>query len=270
MKKIIIFIIIAITAGYLLRKSWQNNDFKLGIITPKGVALLSISPERDMINLLSVDEKVELWLPGGMGWYASDKILKIYETDNDIKLIKQTFYYNFGFMPENIIILNEVGDWRSWNLVKHLGLINWIRYLFEQGSWLYKTDTLTRSMEMEKEKLDELLPRDFAESELLGQELKVTVINDTEENGLGSFVADRLNWMGFSVMEVRSEQPKNECEIMLKVGSEGVIKKYTEILAKEFSCSLISSGSVLDNEIVLYLGQNYASMIKYNSYVRTF
>ena len=270
MKKIIIFIVFAIVAGYLLKRSWQNNDFKLGIITPQKVALLSISPERGMINLLSVDGEVELWLPGGMGWYQSNKMHRIFESDKDIRLIKQTFYYNFGFMPENIVILNEVSDWRSWDLVKHLGPLNWIRYLVEQGSWLYKTDTLTRSMEMEKEKLDELLPRDFAESELLRQELKMTVINDSGENGLGSFVADRLNWMGFSVMEVRSEQAKKECEIMLRVGGEGVIKKYTEILAKEFSCSLISSGTLLENEIVLYLGQNYASMIKYNSYVRTF
>ncbi len=270
MKKIILILIIIAIFGYLLKKSWQNNDFKLGIITPDQIALLSISPERGMINLLSVDSEVEVWLPGGMGWYPSNKILKIYEADKNTELIKQTFYYNFGFMPENIVVLDEVGDWRSWDLIKHLGFLNWIRYLFEQGSWLYKTDTLTRSMEMEKEKLDELLPRDFAESELLGQELKVTVINDSGENKLGSFVADRLNWMGFRVMEVRSEQAKKECEIMLRVGSEGVIKKYAEILAKEFSCSLISSGTLLENEMVLYLGQNYSSMIKYNSYVGTF
>jgi hypothetical protein len=270
MKKFILFIIIALTVGYLLKKSWQNNDFKLGIITPGGVALLSISPERDMINLLSVEGEVELWFPGGMGWYASDKLLKIYESDKDVDLIKKTFYYNFGFIPEDIVILNEVKEWRSWDLVKHLGPLNWLRYVLEQESWLYKTDTLTRSMEMEKEKLDELLPRDFADSELLTQEIKVIVINDTRENGLGSFVADRLNWMGFSVMEVRSEQAKKECEIMLRVGSEGITKKYTEILAKEFGCSLVSSGSLLENEIVLYLGESYASMIKYNSYVRTF
>jgi len=71
-------------------------------------------------------------------------------------------------------------------------------------------------------------------------------------------------------MEVRSEIPKKECEIMQKVGGEGVIKKYTELLAEEFSCSLISSNNLLENELVLYLGENYASMIKYNSYVRSF
>lgn len=270
MKKIILFLIIALIFGYLLKKSWHSNDFKLGIITPGQVALLSISPERDMINLLSVDSEVEVWLPGGMGWYASNKLLKIYESDKDIKLIKKTIFYNFGFMPDEIMVLNEVKDWRSWNLVKYLGPLNWLRYLFEQESWLYKTDNLTRSMEMEKEKLDEVLPRDFAESELLGQEIKIMVINDTEENGLGSFVADRLNWMGFSVTEVRSELPKKECEIMLRVGSVGVIKKYTELLAKEFACSLVSNATLLENEAVIYLGQSFASMIKYNNYVRTF
>ncbi len=270
MKKIIIFLIIIAIFGYLLKKSWQNNDFKLGIITPRQIAILSISPERRMINLLSVDPEVEVWLPGGMGWYASNKLQKIYESDKEIDLIKRTFFYNFGFMPDKIMLLGEVKDWRSFDLVKYLGPLNWLRYIFEQDNWLYKTDTLTRSMEMEKEKLDELLPRDFAESELLTEEIKIMVINDTEENGLGSFVADRLNWMGFSVMEVRSELPKKECEIMLRVGSEGVIKKYTEVMAKEFNCSLISNATLLENEAVLYLGQSYASMIKYNNYVRTF
>ena len=204
MKKIIIFLIIIAIFGYLLKKTWQNNDFKLGIITPSQIAILSISPERRMINLLSVDPEVGVWLPGGMGWYTSNKVQKIYESDKNIDLMKRTFIYNFGFMPDKIMLLNEVKDWRSFDLVKYLGPLNWLRYIFEQDNWLYKTDTLTRSMEMEKERLDELLPRDFAESELLRQELKMTVINDSGENGLGSFIADRLNWMGFSVMEVRS------------------------------------------------------------------
>jgi hypothetical protein len=270
MKKFLIFLIFIIILGYLLKNSWNNNDFKLGIITPSQIAILSISPQRDMINLLSVNPDVEIWLPGGMGWYASNKLLKIYESNKDIKLIKNTFYYNFGFIPDEIVVLDEVGDWRRLELIKSLGPVNWLRYILEQGNWLYKTDTLTRSMKMEKEKLDEILPRDFAESELLEKEIRVTVINDSQENGLGSFVADRLNWMGFSVMEVRSEIPKKECEIMQKVGGEGVIKKYTELLAEEFSCSLISSNNLLENELVLYLGENYASMIKYNSYVRSF
>ena len=96
-----------------IEKSWQNNDL-LGIITPNQIALLSISPERGMINQVSVDSEVEVWLPGGMGWYPSNKILKIYEADKNTGINKTDFYYNFGFMPENIVVLDEVGDWRSW------------------------------------------------------------------------------------------------------------------------------------------------------------
>lgn len=270
MKKFILAVFIILICAWFFQRNWRNSDFKLGIITPNEIALLSISPQRGMINLLTLDGEVEVWLPGGMGWYQSNKINKIYEIDKDIELMRRMFHYNFGFLPEKIMFMPKVDEWRGWTLVRYLGVVDWLRYVFEQDAWLYKAEKLFRSMEMEKEQLDEILPRDFSDSELLNEEIKISVVNDTEENGLGSFVADRLNWMGFSVMEVRSEMPKKECELMVNVSVEGVVKKYTDILAKEFKCSLVSNTTLLSNEAVLYLGQNYASMIKYNSYVRTF
>jgi len=270
MKKIVVILGFILVFGLFFKRSWRNNDYKFGIVTPSRIALLSISSERGMINLLSIDSQVEVWLPGGMGWYPSNRINKIYETEKDAEVIRKMFHYNFGFLPEKIMFLNEINDWRQWELIKYLGPVDWLRYTFEQGSWLYKTDNLYRSMEMEKEKLDEILPRDFADSQLINQEIKMSVVNNTEENGLGSFVADRLTWMGFSIMEVKSDLVKKECEIVVAMSVEGVAKKYTDLLAKEFNCSLVSNTTLLKDEAVLYLGQSYASMIKYNSYVRTF
>jgi hypothetical protein len=270
MKKLLFLGVIIFLLGLWIKKSWRNNDFKLGIITPERIALLSISPSRGMINLLTVNPEVELWLPEGMGWYPSNRIKKIYDNDKNMELMDKIFYYNFGFYPEKIAFLTEVNNWRDWDLVKYLGIVDWCRYLVEQDNWLYKTETIGRSLNLEKEKLDEILPRDFADSELQGREIKMTIINASEENGLGSFVADRLNWMGINVVAVQSEAKKADCEIMIKTAVGGLIKKYADLLAKTYKCSQISNATLLPDEAVLYLGQAYASMIKYSSYVRTF
>jgi len=266
MKKVLAILVIVLVGGLFLKKGWRNDDFKLGIITPDRVAILSISSQRGMINLLTLDPEVEVWLPGGMGWYPSNKIKKIYDTDKNADLMKKMFYYNFGFVPEKIAFLTDVNEWRNWSLVKYLGVMDWLRYVAQQENWLYKAENIGRMLDMGKEKLDEILPRDFADSELQGGEIKMTVVNATEENGLGAFMADRLNWMGFNVMEVDSEATKPECEIMLKTTANDLTKKYVDLLAKMFTCSQVSTTTLLPDEAVLYLGQNYASMIKYNSY----
>lgn len=265
-KKIIISLVVVLVGFLFLKKGWRNSDFKMGIITPDRVALLSISPPRGMINLLTVYPEVDLWLPEGMGWYPSNKIKKIFDNEKNTDLMKKMFYYNFGFMPEKIAFFNDVDEWRGWGLAKYLGVVDWIRYMVSQDNWLYKTEIVNRSLEIEKEKLDEILPRDFADSELTGGEVRISVVNATEENGLGSFVADRLNWMGFNVVSVESEAKKADCEIMVKTTVNALTKKYTDLLAQMYKCSQISNASLLPDEAVLYLGQNYASMIKYSNY----
>lgn len=266
MKKYLLLLGIIIILALLVKRSWRNNDFRLGIITPDQVAILSISPSRGMINLLTVNPEVELWLPEGMGWYQSNKIKKIFDSEKNTELMEKMFYYNFGFIPNKTAIFTKVSDWRDWKLVKYLGVVDWARYLFEQENWLYKTETINRSFDLEKDILDEVLPRDFADSKLQGGEIKVTVVNGTEENGLGAFVADRLSWMGFNVVSVESEGKKIACEIMVKTGANDLTKKSADILAKMYKCSQVSNTTLLSDEIILYLGQDFASMIKYSSY----
>lgn len=266
MKKIILIFGVILFFFLILRKGWRRSDFKLGIITSDRVALLSISSSRGMINLLTINPEVEVWLPKGMGWYPSNKIKKIYDDNKNTDLMKEMFSYNFGFIPEKIAVFSEVNDWRDWDLIKYLGIVDWFRYIVEQDNWLYKTEVINRSLSLEKENLDEILPRDFADSELQRGEIKIAVANATEENGLGSFVADRLNWMGFNVVSVESEAKKDSCEIMVKTTTNELTKKYTDILAEMYKCSLVSNASLLPDEAVLYLGQNYASMIKYSNY----
>lgn len=270
MRKWLSLILIIGLLGGLIKWKWRDDDFRVGIVTPENVALLSISPGRGMINLLTVDGEVELWLPGGMGWYQASRIKKISEMDKNKDLIDKMLYYNFGFIPEKIAYLDKVSDWRNWNLIKYLGAFDWLRYKFFQENWLFKSEVISRSLAMEKENLDEILPRDFSDNELSSGEVKVSVVNASGENGLGSFVADRLNWMGFSVVGVETEAIKKDCQIMTTTVSSETTKKYVDILVKIFNCSQTSNAAMLPSEAIIYLGQNYAEMLKYSTYVRSF
>ena len=234
MKKFLVILILGICFFWLIKRKWHNNDFKMGIVTSKQIALLSVSPGRGMINLLTVAPEVDVWLPGGMGWYPSDKVRKIYETDKNLELINKMFFYNFGFVPDKVAFLEDVSEWRNWSLVKYMGPIDWLRYVIEQENWLYKTEVVSRGLDFEKEKIDEILPRDFADNELQSGEIKVSVINSTEENGLGSFVADRLNWMGFSIVAVESEANKSGCETMVGLATNSLTNLYADLMAKMF------------------------------------
>jgi len=269
-KKFLWLIGLMFILAILIKWKWRNDDYRLGIVAPDSVAILSISPGRGMINLLSVGGEVEMWLPGGMGWYQTNKIQKIFEMEKKPDLANKTFYYNFGFIPEKVVFLDDVTDWRNWSLIKTLGVIDWLRYKFGEGNWLSKSELVNRSLVAEKENFDEILPRDFSDNDLSNGGIKISVMNASGENGLGAFVADRLNWMGFNVVAVESEVNRNDCQIMTKAVPNNLTKKFADLLAKMFSCSQVSSGTLLPDEVVLYLGQNYAQMIKYSNYVRTF
>ena len=76
MKKILVALVIFISLFFLIKRGWRREDRVVGLVAPEGVGAVSISPLRGMVNVLKVTPEVELWLPGGMGWYAADKVEK--------------------------------------------------------------------------------------------------------------------------------------------------------------------------------------------------
>lgn len=48
------------------------------------------------------------------------------------------------------------------------------------------------------ELLDEIMPRDFADSGTLTDSIGVSVVNNTGSSGLASFISRRLEWSGES------------------------------------------------------------------------
>jgi len=265
----LLILLVVVVVLVLVKKQWREGDFKLGIITPNEIGLVSISPKREMVNLLTVNSETQIWIPNGMGWYPSNKVLNIGKMEKDDKeLVGKIFFYNFGFLPDKIAVFDSVDEWRSWSLIKYLGVVEWARYVLLEEEWLYKTEYINRDLIFEKEKMEEILPRDFADNLLQSEEIKVSIYNASTENGLGSFMAERLNWMGFNVVEVENAAIKDTCEVIVNSESERIVVKYADLLAKLYGCSQITNNSLLNREILLYLGQNYASMIKYNSYIK--
>lgn len=268
MKKIILSLVIISLLYFGIKKNFVAGDRVFGLISAEDIGILSISPEREMINLIKLDKEVEVWFPEGRGWYKADRVKKIYEDGEGEEGIKKMFFYNLGIYPEKIIMIEDVDNWKNWSLWSALGPVNWIRFILGQGNWLYKTEVISKSLILEKEKLDEVLPRDMALSSIIDKEIKATVLNGSGENGLGSFVADRLNWQGVNVFGIENTTTKDNCEI--STSQESNIEEYADFLGKMFNCSRLNLTILGPEELVVSLGKVYSTMIKYNNYVRAF
>lgn len=268
MKKILIALVVFMSLFFVIKRGWRDQDRVVGLVSPEGVGVVSLSPLREMLNVLRVAPEVELWFPGGMGWYAANKVEKIYEKGKEEELVKKMFFYNFGIYPEIIMPVTKLEDWRSSTFWRHLGLIDSVRFWIEQSNWLLKTEVINTNILAKKAEFDDILPRDFAEANILQKNLRVSIKNSSGENALGAFVADRLNWQGYNVVAVENDTVKDGCEVVSQ-GSD-LTKNYAIFLAKMFACSQVTNQALLPEELMLNPGKSYASMIKYNSYVRAF
>ncbi len=268
MKKILIALVIFISLFFVIKKGFREEDRVVGVVSPEGVGVVSISPLRGMVNLLKVASEVELWFPGGMGWYPANKVEKIFDQGKEEDLVRKMFFYNFGIYPEKILVLSKVEAWRSSGLWRFLGPSESFRFWWQQNNWLFKTEVINTNLLVKKEELDDILPRDFALGELQQKGLKVSVKNSSGENALGAFVADRLNWQGYNVVAVENETIKEGCEVVAQ--GNKLTENYADFLAKMFGCSRVTNPTLLLEELTINPGKNYASMIKYNSYVRSF
>jgi len=262
-----IFLTLLVIFFLYKNRAWWNGDYRLGIVTPSGISIVSMSPKREMTNVLTVGEEVEVWLPGGMGWYASNRVKKIFEMDKNKDLIDKMFYYNFGFLPDKVMYLDSVENWQGWALVKSLGWGKWCRYKLGEGDWFLKTEKFNQSLLADEERLNKILSRDFSEENLNNSGIKMMVINKSEEDGLGAFVTKRLEWMGFNVVEVKNGEKSDNGRVVIgKQNENALIKKYSEKLAKIYNVPIEIDERLLPEEMELELGANYTSMVKYNSY----
>lgn len=273
----ILITFVGMTAGGIVLSRYLNNgwdgknDIRIGVVTPEEIGMVVISPGRKMVSILRIDQKVKIWIPGGMGWYQSNRFKKIVEQEKLGNKIDSVFFYNFGFLATNIVDINRFDDWRSnsvlWGQLGGLGGI--FRYKMLSDRLIYKEDTITGDLINNEGNLDEIMPRDFADNQLLNDSSRISLINTTTESGLANFVGNRLGWAGFSVVAAEnSPEAVENCQLVFGEGAE--TSEAFKKIKKIFDCQAKKDSGLGNQEIELYLGQKMASVIKYSSYVGTF
>jgi LytR cell envelope-related transcriptional attenuator len=276
-KKIKLFLVILgilffglIIFWFLIRVKNKNQslDYKLGIIASDGIALVSISNERKMINELKLGEEVDVWIPNGMSWYSNNKIKNILKQEKKLDLAKSMFWYNFGFFPDKILVLDSVDKWRKDSLlISNLGFLDWLKYKKNYGKMLLKQEKIAENLGENELFLSEILVRDFSESKINNEELRISIFNNTDEDGLASFIAKRLEWSGFSV--VSTDNNSEEVDKCLMVyGNKTDLNYGWIVINKIFDCDTKKDETLSDNELELYFGDKFSSMIEYPSYFK--
>jgi len=265
---LLLFLVILILVGFLKKRDKNENlDYKLGIIAPDGIALVSISNERKMINVLNLGSEVDVWIPNGMSWYKNTKIKNILEQEKKTDLAKDIFWYNFGFLTDKILFLNSVNDWEIDSiLVNNLGFLNWFKYRINYDKMLLKREKIDGSLGENEIFLSEIMVRDFSESKLNNEELRLSIFNNTSEGGLANFMTKRLEWAGFSVVSTDNNEEKID-KCLIVYGDKVDLNYGWKMMNKIFNCDKKYDQTLNENELELYFGDSLASMIKYSSYL---
>jgi len=253
---LLLFLFTFIFVGFLKKKDRDINlDHKLAVIGKDGVIMVSISNERKMINLLTLEG--EVLLEFNDMWKKENK-----------KLGKNIFWYSFGFYPDKILILDSLNQWKDdKTLINNLGFLKWLKYKKNYGRMLLKEEKIKNKLNENDLILDEIMVRDFSESRLNNEELRLSVFNNTNEAGLANFIAKRLDWSGFSVVSVENNNEKID-NCLIVYGNKTDLNYGWKIINKIFDCDKKNDENLNENELEIYFGDNFASMINYSSYYK--
>ena len=266
---LLLLLALLVLIGFLKKRETNGNlDYKLGIIANDGIALVSISNERKMVNVLNLGSEVEVWIPFGMSWYGNTKIKNVLEQEKKMNLVGDVFWYNFGFLTDKILVLNSVNDWKKDSvLIDNLGFLNWLKYRINYDKMLLKEERIDSNLDQNELFLSEIMVRDFSESKLNNEDLRLSVFNNTSESGLANFMTKRLEWSGFSVVSTDNNDEKiDKCLILY--GDKVDLSYGWKMINQIFNCDKKYNQVLNENEVELYFGDNFASMIKYPSYLK--
>lgn len=269
--KLVIFGMFLTVIGVMLlnnQAKWSDNDFRVGVIGNQGLILKSISLQRSMVNDLEIDKEVSVWIPNGMGWYQSDKIKKIIDQEQKPNLVNDIFFYNFGFVPDIVVFDNSESWSNNWLIVKKWGWGNYLKYKWAGNKMMIKKENIKSDLTKSNEVLSEIIPRDLADSRLLREDLRITVYNSGQSDGLASFMSRILEWCGFTVVGIDNLSLNVEkCNMSFGENVEGTYGY--DILKTQFNnCNIEKNVDLGKGEVELYFGDNYSQMLNYQSYLQ--
>lgn len=246
--------------------SGGEADFRVAIVNEEGIFLRTISPSRKMVNLLDVDKEVMVWIPKGYGWYKSGTVGKLLTRESKTELLPEVFYYNFGFVPEVVLQGKTDGWFYNWRVISQWGIRNYLRFRIFEESMMTKRETVGTELQAVTDFLNNVLPRDFADSEVLNSELRLSVLNQSQEGGLAAFVARNLEWGGYTVVGVDNYTGNVDvCQINYgeRVDTDPAFEKLKRIFPE---CKANKSNGVNEDEVEITLGDGFAKMLNYQSY----
>jgi hypothetical protein len=248
-------------------KKWNNDDFKMAVVGDNGIMIRSVSWQRGMVNELWIGGQVPVWVPRGMGWYQSDKIGKLLNQEKKEYLADEVMFYNFGFVPDMVVWGNDQKWLSNGQVISEWGVINYLRYLLTKSKMMIKQETIDTDLTKSADFLNEIIPRDFADSRLLTEDLRLTIYNVGQSQGLANFISRILEWSGFAVVGVDNYSGEMTANCLVSYGQAVGSTYGFKIIKKEFNdCQFQENQDLDEMGMELYFGDSYSQMLNYQSY----
>jgi hypothetical protein len=174
--------------------------------------------------------------------------------EKKVGLLSDILFFNFGFLADKTLVLNKTEDWQQkyW----------WL--LFRNNNLIRKTERMDGDVDKNEAFLNKIMVRDFSETKIINDDLKLSVINSSNVDGLASFVTRQIERSGFSVVSLMDGEGLDRFKVLY---SKGVDKTFSwQIIKNIFECDYVEDSSINEGEIEIYLGRNFSEVIKYPSY----
>jgi len=253
----VLVVVVLLFLFFLKKNTTSGSDFKIGILADDGVAMVSISSQRKMINVLTIDSEARVWIPGGLGWYRNVAVKKILQQEKKIGLMRDILFYNFGFVPDKIVVLKKVADWRN---------DFWWQFMVNGNQMLINEEVLKNDVDQSDDFLDEIMVRDFSETKVVSEDLKLSVINLTNQDGLATFMTKRLERLGLEVVSMSNDNGGEIKKCQILYGPKVTETFSWGVISKLINCPKNQDLTLNENEVELYFDDNFSTMIKYPSY----
>jgi hypothetical protein len=245
------------------------RDFRVAYVDDEGVMIKSVSWQRKMINIVRIGGDVQMWIPGGLGWYESGKLRRLLAQEKQGYRIGEILFYNLGF-DSDLTVFNSENDWRDfWIIGNNWGWNNFLAYLFNgKGRLMVKEERVVTGQLSDNEGLGIIMLRDMADSAVVESGVKVSIMNTGMANGLASFLARNLERAGITVYGVETNsRDLSGKKCVIEYGDEVDGTVAGSLLFKYFDlCDRNHNQLVGNSEIELYLGDKFAEVINYQSY----
>ncbi|GIW60924.1 MAG: hypothetical protein KatS3mg087_1990 [Patescibacteria group bacterium] len=263
------------------------------------VVITNIDKRERTVKELLLPNDLLLQMPAGLQEYPLRSVLKISELSNiDTKLIlKESLHHFIGAITDKLIITSvEIDSWLNQGLIipKILASPNWVsdhfqtdltrfeliriindytlhkKYHFQRtdlaqqklGTKLTQKDG-SQSIKVLPSEIDPISKNIFEDLQLKYEGATVSVVNTTNSEGLARYLSRILENTGLRVTEVTSFKP-TYARSTIEVDENFGLQNHTinKILSAVPNAEIKTSASASQTDLVIYLGQDYASLVK--------